>query len=111
MNEEDKQYKEKMKNTANRFSEAAKDKAKKEIIKKIVTVLGAKGIAILILIVLVSSILATLFLATAVYFNDLDTKAKAATAKETAIGNEALNTILTMEDGKYKIKYKGQERR
>ena len=70
--------------------------------------MGAKGIAILILVVLASSILATVFLAAAVYFDDLDTKAKAATAKETAIGNEALNTILTMEDGKYRIKYKGK---
>ncbi len=109
MNEEDKQYKEKMKNTVNKFSEAAKDKAKKEIIKKIVTVLGAKGIAILILVVLASSILATVFLAAAVYFNDLDTKAKAATVKEKAIGNEALNTVLAMENGKYKIKYKNNE--
>ena len=109
MNEEDKQYKEKMKNTVNKFSEAAKDKAKKEIIKKIVTVLGAKGIAILILVVLASSILATVFLAAAVYFNDLDTKAKAATVKEKAIGNEALNTVLAMEDGKYKIKYKNKD--
>lgn len=109
MDEEDKQYKEKMKNTTQQFSEAAKDKAKKEIIKKIVTVLGAKGIAILILVVVGASLLTTVFLAAAVYFDDLDTKAKAATVKEKAIGNEALNTVLAMENGKYKIKYKNNE--
>ena len=52
MDEENKQYKEKMKNNAERLSEAAKDKAKKEIIKKIIAVIGIKGIAILVLIVI-----------------------------------------------------------
>ncbi len=108
MDEEDKQYKEKMKNTANQFSETAKDKAKKKI-KESVIDLGAKeiakGIAILILIGIAGTILATVFFALVVYFDDLDTKAKAATTKETSIGNEALNTILTIEGGKYKISY------
>ena len=94
MDEEGKQYKEKKKNTANRFFEAAKDKANKEIIKKIVPV-----------VVLAGSILLTVFLAVAVYLDNLKTKVKATSAKEVAIGNEALNTILTVDDGKYKISY------
>lgn len=105
MDEENKQYKEKMKNSAEKLSEAAKDKAKKEIIKKIIAVIGIKGIAILVLIVIVASLLATVFLASAVYFNDLDTKSKASSAKTAAIGNEALGKIIEMEDNKYKIKY------
>ena len=105
MDEENKQYKEKMKNSAEKFSEAAKDKAKKEIIKKIIAVIGIKGIAIIVLIVIVASLLATVFLAAAVHFNDLDRKSKATSAKTAAIGNEALGKIIEMEDNKYKIKY------
>lgn len=105
MDEEDKQYKEKMKNTANKFSEAAKDKAKKEIIKKVITVLGVKGVAILILVITAISFLTVVFFAAAIYIEGLSRKEEASTAKEAAIGNEALNTILTMEDNKYKIIY------
>ena len=109
MGEEDNQYNEKMKNTAKEFSEKAKDKAKKEVIKKIISVIGIKGVAILLAVVFVSSILGIIFLAAADYLNDIDSKVKATRAKLEAIGEEALDTILTMEDGKYKIKYKNKD--
>lgn len=110
MDEENRQYKEKIKNGAEKLSEAAKGKAKKEAMKKIISVIGIKGIAIIVLIVLASSLLGLVFLAGAVCFNDLDTKDKATSAKEAAIGDDALDKILYVEDedAKYKINYDGK---
>lgn len=105
MDDEKRQYQEQMKNNVEKLSDAAKDKAKKEIIKKIIAVIGVKGVAIIILAILACSILAVVFLASALYLDDLDINAKATSAKETAIGNEALGKILKMEYGKYKIEY------
>lgn len=109
MDEENKQYNEKIKESAGKLSEAAKEKAKKEVVKKIITVLGAKGVAILILVVIGITWLTTVFLAAAIQWNDLVTKIKATAAKTKAIGEEPLDTILTIENGKYKIKYKNKD--
>lgn len=105
MDEEKRQYDESIKNGQEKLSDAAKDRAKKETIKKIIKIIGVKAVATIIIIVLAGSLLTAVFLAAAVYFDDLDTKIKASKVKETAIGNEPLDTILTMEDGKYKISY------
>lgn len=105
MDEEKRQYDENIKNGQEKLSDAAKDRAKKEAIKKIIKIIGVKGVAIVVIVIIATSILATLFLAAAVYLDDLDTKTKASKVKETAIGNEPLDTILAMEDGKYKISY------
>ena len=72
-------------------------------IKVTVIIAIAKVISIAMLMGIGFAVLA--ILAGAVDFNDLDRNSKATSAKETAIGNEALDTILTMEDGKYKISY------
>lgn len=109
MDEENKQYNEKIKESAGKLSEAAKEKAKKEVVKKIITVLGAKGVTILILVVIGITWLTTVFLAAAIQWNDLVDKIKATEAKTKAIGEEPLDTILTIENGKYKIKYKNKD--
>lgn len=108
MYDQDKQYKEKMKNTEEKFLNEAEDRAKKAARKKIIAFLGIKGTLVLVLVIILASLLSTVFLAAAIYFNDWDTKTKAVSAKEKAIGNEALGKIITLENDKYKISYEDE---
>ncbi len=108
MTDEDRQYKEKMKNGIEQLNDKAEEKAKKERIKKIIKIIGIKGIAIGIVIAITAGLLSVVFFAAALDFNDCDTKTKATSAKAEAFGDEALDTILTLENGSYKINYDGK---
>lgn len=104
MDEENKNNIDKVnKSTIEKGQEAYKKAKKIKNIKVTVIIAIAKVISIAMLMGIGFAVLA--ILAGAVDFNDLDRNSKATSAKETAIGNEALDTILTMEDGKYKISY------
>lgn len=109
MDKQDREYQEKMKSNVEQLSEKAEEKAKKEAIKKIITIIGVKGILIIILIILISSLLGVVFFAGALEIKDLTTKTKATSAKNQAIGNDALDKgLLQLDNGKYKISYDGK---
>lgn len=104
MDEENKNNIDKLNKTTMEKGKEEYEKAKKiKNIKTTLIIAVAKAISVVILIGIGFGVLA--ILAGAVNLNDLDRNSKASTAKEKAIGNEALDTILTMEDGKYKISY------
>lgn len=109
MDKQDREYQEKMKSNVEQLSEKAEEKAKKEAIKKIITIIGVKGVLIIILIILISSLLGVVFFAGALEIKDVSTKDKATSAKNQAIGNDALDKgLLQLDNGKYKISYDGK---
>lgn len=107
--EKNNEYKSKMQETGANFAEKVDDAEKKaKKIKTILKILGLKGTLITIVIVLISTILGTVFLAGALNIKYKDKKSKASTAKTEAIGKEALGKILEIDGDKYRITYDGK---
>lgn len=86
--------------------EAVEKFQKVKNIKVTLTIMAAKAVAILMLVF--CGFFAFALIAGAVKHIDLDEYIKTINVKEQAIGEEALDTILTLEDGKYKINYNGK---
>lgn len=111
MNEQLKQAKENVKKAEKEMIKKAVKEGIKKGFVKIIAMLGPEGVAIVVLVAIILAIVlgGTIFLAGAVYYVDWDTNGKAVEAKQQALGDEPLGKVITLDEGKYKIEYEGQD--